>query len=150
MYMFGRFIPFLWNRVDIIPLPKSSPVVKNQIRPISLLPLVSKVYERVVLKYHLNTLVCWKDDEQFAYRKNSSTVCALVAVHEYIINFLEDTTIAGVRVITFDMSRAFDSVPHQLVVTRISSLESPESDFLGRWTRSYICDRQQRVRLGDY
>ena len=142
-------VPFLWKRADVIPLPKSSPVVKNQIRPISLLPIVSKVYERVVLNHHFGTLMCGYDDEQFAYRKNSSTVCALVAVHEYVINFLEDTTIAGVRVIAFDMSRAFDSVPHQLLVSRISSLESPDSDFLSRWTRSYVCNRQQRVRIGD-
>ena len=77
------------------------------------------------------------DDKQLAYRKNSSTVCALIAIHEYVVNFLEDPTITGVRVIAFDMSRAFDSVPHNLLLKRLSCLDSTESDFVSRWTRSY-------------
>lgn len=142
-------VPDAWKKADVVPLPKISPVVKDQLRPISLLPIVSKVFEKIILRKHFDIFMSGYDVHQFAYRKKSSTVCALLAIHEFILNFLDDPNVGGVRVITFDMSRAFDSVPHNILLERLSALPSLESDFLSRWIRSYLCDRQQRVRLGD-
>ena len=84
------------------------------------------------------------DDCQFAYRKNSSTVCALITAHDCILRFLDDPLICAARVLTFDMSHAFDSVPHDRLVNRIID----ENECLGVWLSNYLSSRQQRVRLG--
>ncbi|MEL7309737.1 MAG: hypothetical protein AAGK05_19085, partial [Pseudomonadota bacterium] len=103
-------VPELWKKADVVPIPKSSPVKKDQLRPISLLPVVSKIYEKIVLEKYCKTMFDSLDDCQFAYRKKSSTVCALVTIHETVLKFLDNSEIGAVRIITFDMSHAFDCV----------------------------------------
>ena len=81
------------------------------------------------------------DDCQFAYRKRSSTVCALLAIQEHILRFLDDPKIGAVRIVTFDMSRAFDEVPHGILLDRFHSLHPSQDNFLSRWATSYLCSR---------
>ena len=86
---------------------------------------------------------------QFAYRPHSSTVCALIYIHESIVNFLDDVDIRAVRLITFDMSRAFDCIPHNLLLSCISQLDLPDKNYFVNWLRNYLLDRKQRVKLGN-
>ena len=37
------YVPDVWKIADIVPVPKTSPVSKEKLRPISLLPIVRKV-----------------------------------------------------------------------------------------------------------
>ena len=140
--------PTIWKMADVCPVPKSRPVDKKQLRPISLLPTVSKVCEKAVLKLYSNPLLCHFDDCQFAYRPNSSTTCALVTIHETVLNFLDDINVGAVRVITFDMSRAFDRIPHHLLLSCLSSLDIPHCNLFVNWVNSYLSNRRQRVKLG--
>ena len=45
-------VPELWKTADVIPLPKSRPAVSvdKDIRPISLTPIVAKVFETLLMK----------------------------------------------------------------------------------------------------
>lgn len=138
-------VPAVWKTADVIPLPKTIPVTKTQLRPISLLPILSKVYERIVLKRHYDLLMHCYDDSQFAYRKNSSTTCALLTIQENILRFLDDPEICAVRLLTFDMSHAFDCVPHDILVNHILR----ECESFGGWLANYLSQRRQRVRLGN-
>ena len=138
-----------WKVADIIPIPKSQPVKLDQLRPISLLPVLSKLLEKVVLHIYIDRLTKCYDDSQFAYRRNSSTVCALVTVHEKIVELLDNPHISGVRVIAFDMSHAFDCVPHDIVIKRLLNFDFPDCSEFVRWIRNYLANRRQRVRLGD-
>ena len=49
------------------------------------------------------------------------------------------------------MTRAFDSVPHYLLLRRLSDFRDiiPNSEFLINWLNDYLCNRKQRVRLGN-
>ena len=115
--------PDKWKIADVCPTPKTKPVDKTKLRPISLLPVLSKIFENVVLqKYRTYLLECF-DDFQFAYRPDSSTVCALVTIHDSVIKVLDDTAVGAVRLIAFDMSRAFDSIPHDLLLSRIAEFD---------------------------
>jgi hypothetical protein len=137
--------PSVWKMADVIPLPKTIPVTVNQLRPISLLPVVSKLYEKIILKKYYEFFINSYDATQFAYRKSSSTVCALLTVHDCIVKYLDDPNICAVRVLTFDMSRAFDSVPHKILIEGVTT----RCEYFGRWLHGYLCHRQQRVRLGE-
>ena len=54
----------------------------------------------------------------------------------------------AVRFVTCDMSRAFDRVPHHLLLSHISKLDLPNLSTFVNWLNSYLSDRQQRVKLG--
>lgn len=142
-------MPDIWKVADIVPIPKTVPVQKDKLRPISLLPVMSKICERIFLKYFYNSLIKCYDECQFAYRRDSSTVCALVTIHDTILRFLDDVDIGAVRVITFDMSHAFDSVSHSILLQRFCMSNFPDSDKFVLWLRSYLTNRKQRVRLGE-
>ena len=141
-------VPRIWKAADICPVPKSNPVVKDKLRPISLLPIMSKICENVILSKYGKPLIRLYDDCQFAYRPRSSTVCALISIHEKILCFADDINICAARVVTFDMSRAFDCVPHHLLLSCISKLKLPDCNNFVNWLNSYLQDRTQRVRLG--
>ncbi len=141
-------VPQIWKAADICPVPKSIPVQKDKLRPISLLPIMSKICENVILSKYGKHLIHSYDDCQFAYRPRSSTVCALISIHEKILCFADDVNIRATRVVTFDMTRAFDCVPHHLLLSCVSKLNLPDGNNLVNWLNSYLQDRTQRVRLG--
>ena len=80
---------------------------------------------------------------------NSSTVCALLFIHDAILKLLDDSNVGAVRLITFDLSRAFDRVPHHQLLSCVSELELPYCSSFVNWLSSYLCDRQQQVKLGE-
>ena len=47
------------------------------------------------------------------------------------------------------MSRAFDSIPHHLLLLRLSKLQLPDHELFVNWVNSYVTNRKQRVRLLD-
>ena len=142
-------LPSVWKLADVCPVPKSRPIVKDQLRPISLLPILEKVFEKIVLKRYYAPLINSYDSSQFAYRPESSTVCALLTIQEYILQFLDDPNVSAVRFMTFDMSRAFDRVPHHLLLKCLSELDLPDRPVFVNWLNSYLHGRQQRVKLGE-
>ncbi|MEL7309047.1 MAG: hypothetical protein AAGK05_15065, partial [Pseudomonadota bacterium] len=103
-FEYGVF-PRVWKIADICPVPKVKPVTKDQLRPISLLPVVSKVFEKIVLNKYSSSMISCYDKQQFAYRPESSTVCALLSIQDTILRLLDDSNVGAVRLITFDMSK---------------------------------------------
>ena len=144
-------VPRLWKIADICPLPKTSPVKIDQLRPISLLPCVSKILEKIVLNtYHSSLIECF-DESQFAYKPNSSTVLALISLHDNMVKVFDDPLVRGFRVVAFDMSHAFDSVPHHLLLQRLYDFRDiiPNFVYFFNWLCDYLSNRLQRVRLGN-
>ena len=60
-------IPALWKTAHVIPLPKKQPPrsIEKDIRPISLTPIVSKIFESIVMKWVDHILENKIDDKQF-------------------------------------------------------------------------------------
>ena len=84
-------------------------------RPISLLSLASKLLERLVhnaLMSHVldHGLLA---DSQFGFRLGSSTLEALVSVSRDWFDSLEKWESVGC--VFFDLSKAFDTLPHRLI-----------------------------------
>ena len=67
-------VPTQWKSADAIPLPKSAIVSIENLRPISLLPIIAKILEKCVLDSVRNNLVNSYGLNQFGYRPNSSTL----------------------------------------------------------------------------
>ncbi|XP_065197636.1 uncharacterized protein LOC135829158 [Sycon ciliatum] len=102
-------VPLAFKHAVISPLFKAGdPSVAANYRPVSLLPIVSKLLEKIVQKQlvaHLERS-CAIPPSQFAFRREHSTEDALVVVTDVILKARDDKLTTGVCLI--DMSKAFD------------------------------------------
>ena len=89
------------------------------------------------------------DRSPFAYRTESSTGCALITIQDAVVRFLDDISVSAVRLVTFDMTRAFDCIPHHFLLNCIVQLDFPNCLNFVNWLNSYLSDRYQRVKLGN-
>ena len=120
-------------------------VLKNY-RPVSNLPFLSKIFEKTVC----NRLIEHIDKNQLyeplqsAYRKGHSTETALVKVHNDILMNLDSNR--GVILILLDLSAAFDTIDHALMIQRLESRIGIKATAL-EWFRSYLEGRSQAVYI---
>jgi len=140
-------VPSIWKQANIIVIPKTKPPksVEQDLRPISLTPTVSKVFESLVGRRLLLTVADKFDKRQFGGIKGRSTSHALVDILHTWNKALDEEQ--SVRVLFIDYAKAFDHVDHKTVITKLAALGiSPN---LLRWIRSFLTNRQQRVKIGD-
>ena len=91
----------------------------NDIRPITLLPIPSKILEHLVLQSVKEYLLSCYGPEQFGYRPFSSTVCVLISLHHHITAFLEKPEIVGMQIVSYDLSKAFDRLKPDVILCRL-------------------------------
>jgi len=144
---FGK-LPIDWKS-NVVPIPKGTNLSEVQFyRPISLLPLISRTLERHVQSFlleHLNTM-CFLSDSQFGFRSGCCTSTPLlIAVHRWH-SFLERRMRVGC--IFIDLKKAFNSVPHQVLLNKLSNLNLPPHLFA--WLSDYFNLQFQRVILGGH
>jgi len=78
------YFPSTWKTALIVPVPKKKLVSINDLRPISLLPIISKVFETLVLKSIKPRLLELYGTNQYGFRPSSSTLMAHLATHDFI------------------------------------------------------------------
>ena len=133
-------VPNQWKLAIIKPIPKvSTPTLPSDLRPISVLPVISRTLERLVVSTFLHpafkklpqplTLA-----DQFAYLPTSSTTAALITLLSNITELL--LTNSHVYVIIFDYSKAFDTLSHSSVSSKLLKLSIP--DCIYNWI-SFFC-----------
>lgn len=121
---------------------------KNQLgnyRPISILPVFSKLLEKVILRNFLQFEEKHKiiTAAQYGFRKHRSTELALLDQREYILNELEHNRI--VIGIFLDFSKAFDLLNHTILLRKLE-----RCGFRGHalsLVQSYLMDRKQAVAI---
>ncbi len=115
-------------------------------RPISNLPFVSKVVERSVSFQLVDHL---KSDGLFeifqsAYTEGRSPETALLKVQNDILMGMENQCVTALMLL--DLSAAFDTVDHQILLTRLEQRVGITGKAL-EWIRSYLHDRRQMVKI---
>lgn len=138
--------PETWKKAIILPLPKTPiPSTMKDLRPISILPCLSKVIEKVVCrqltdyieKYNLLPM------QQSGFRKRHSTATALLDVTDNILS-AQDKGMCTLMVL-LDYSRAFDSINIPLLLSKLHYYGFDYNTIL--WFHSYLNNRQQCVKL---
>ena len=132
----------------ISPLLKKPTLDKEELsnyRPISNLSLVSKIIEHVVksrLMDHLtsNSLL---NPHQSAYCKHHSTETALLYIHDHLISAIGSQKVSCLCLL--DLSAAFDTIDHDVLITRLSSWFGIQGSVLS-WFKSYLSSRCFRVK----
>ena len=140
--------PSAWKKAYIIPLPKTpTPSSVSHYRPISILPLLSKILELTVHK-QLSSFLSNKNllnPFQSGFRSYHSTVTALLKVTDDI-RFAMDNKQLTILVL-LDFSSAFNSVDFDVLLSILQSLNvSPP---VLAWFNSYLRGRSQSVRHDD-
>ena len=119
----------------------------NNYRPISNLSLLSKIKERAILDQLLPLLEANEVIPSFqsAYRQFHSTETALCRIY----NDLVLNTCAGKAsvLVMLDLSAAFDTVDHQLLLNDMEGMGLIDSAL--RYMNSYLSGRLQRVVVGE-
>jgi hypothetical protein len=139
-----KSIPDLWKFAHIIPIPKSSPPVLDNLRPISSLSFPAKLMEKAVLFFMNDRLLSFVDKYQFAYRPLSSTTNILIRIHDFVTTILDRKDSKAVSLLFLDLEKAFDSIPHKLLLKKMYALNLPLG-FL-HWVQNYLSGRTQSTR----
>ena len=142
-------VPHCFKHALVKPLLKKASLDPNCLkhyRPVSNLPFLSKVLERIVLKPFLQHLQSHSLLEPFqsAYRKCHSTETALLRVANYLPQASDRGCVSILSLL--DLSAAFDTIDHNILITRLCSTFAVLAWSL--WFISYLSCRTQSVFVG--
>ncbi len=143
--------PHRFKEAVVTPLIKKSSLPKNELknyRPVSGLCFISKLVERVVaaqVKSHLE-LNDLNNNLQSAYSSGHSTETALLSIKNDI--HLSLSKGLPTALILLDLSAAFDTIDHDLLLERLSTWFG-FTRTVSKWFLSYISCRKQSVKIGN-
>lgn len=140
--------PSSWKLAHVLPLPKTNnPKELKDLRPISILPVLSKVLEKILnsqVKIHLQNHDLLPQN-QSGFRANYSCTTALLKVMDDIL--LETDKDRLTILVLLDYSKAFDRISHDLLLAVLHYLGFAGNAVL--LMKNYLINRQQTVKIGN-
>ena len=113
-------MPGLWKKAIVVPIHKKGDKEHpSNYRPISVIPILSKILKKVVTM-QLIKLIVHNDilsHNQFGFRPEISTKNALNKLLSSIYTAVEEKNIS--TLILLDLSKAFDSVNHNILLQNL-------------------------------
>ena len=138
--------PDLWKSANVTPVHKkdSKQIIKNY-RPISLLPIFAKIFERILFAnmhnfFTSNGLIT---KNQSGFQPGDSVTNQLICMVESIHSSLDINLV--VRSVFLDMSKAFDKVWHEGLLFKLK--QNGISGKLLTLLKNYFSNRRQRVLI---
>ena len=139
----GHFPSNLKN-ADVSPVfKKGDRMDKYNYRPVSILPSLSKIFERLIfsqINSYINPMLSMY---LCGFRKNMSAQNCLLFMLEKFRNCLDKKGSCGV--LLTDLSKAFDCLNHDLLVAKLNSYGFDYNSL--KLINSYLTGRKQRVRV---
>ena len=141
-----QIFPTIWKSALITPLHKSGSVsLPDNYRPISVLPILSKLLERALHNqmYACLTVSGALSDHQSGFRKGHSTTTCLAEFLDVVYKNMDEARYSGV--LFLDLRKAFDTVDHEILLHKLKTVGLGASfvNYIG----NYLCDRQQCTKL---
>lgn len=130
---------------DVLPVHKDKdPLSKGNYRPISILPSLSKIYEKIFssriaefMENKLSKLLC-------GFRSHHSTQHALFRLIKHWQECLDKQGVIGT--VLMDLSKAFDSLSHGLLLAKLKAYGFSNHSLA--LLESYLTERYQRTKVG--
>ena len=115
-------------------------------RPVSILPILSKLIERLMQKRLINFLNSNEIlyDHQFGFQKGKSTSLAILDMCHKVIESFENKEYACN--VFLDFAKAFDTVNHNILLSKLEHYGI--RGITQEWFKSYLSDRFQKVKVG--
>jgi len=143
----GEF-PNLLKIAQTKPIPKITSLKSpNDYRPISIIPTLSKVFEKVIYSrlYYFVTSNCILCPQQYGLRTNHPTELAIAANYDDMICNKDKKLITCT--LFLDLSKAFDCVDHKILLEKLFYYEVKGTPL--KLLASYLDNRFQCTKIGD-
>ena len=140
--------PTAWKVARVCPVPKiDHPKDVSEYRPISVLCILSKVFERVILTQlcnHIESHASY-NHTQSGFRKGHSTNTLLLKLRDDIKRAMNtsEVTIA----VLLDFSKAFDTIDHLTLLRKLHNMNFSVHSL--KLIHSYLSERKQYVQVDD-
>ena len=143
----GKFPDALKN-AKVVPIHKDdSRLEMSNYRPISLLPTLSKIFEKLMyarlISFFSKHNILYEN--QYGFQSGMSTEYAVNQVLNYIVETLERNEI-GVCIF-LDFAKAFDTVNHEILLGKLEHYGI--RGIALKWIKSYLTNRMQCTEIGD-
>jgi hypothetical protein len=140
-------IPAAWREAWVAAVPKKPDATSpGDYRPISVLDGLSKVYEKhllSLLRAHLPAC----NASQFGFASKSGCFDALARLQQLVVQIsAASTRPPKVAVLSFDVRRAFDQLPHSTITSSLAQRGAP--NFLLALVQDWLGGRRMKVRCG--
>ena len=141
--------PTEWKLARVSPIfKKGKRDDPNNYRPISIIPTVAKIFEKIVY----DQLCEYLNDNnllthcQSGFRSLHSTLTALIeATNCWSVN-IDNGLVNGV--IFIDLKKAFDTIDHSVLIRKLHKYGVDRSSL--KWFESYLCDRSQKCSINGH
>ena len=138
--------PARMKLAKVVPLHKGGDKLDpSNYRPISLLSVFSKIYEKVVFRqladYAEKHIIC---AQQFGFRKGSETSHCIQNFFNNLNNKIRDKYHVA---LLLDIRKAFDTVNHEILLDKLA-LYGVQGNAI-KWFKSYLTGRAQKVNIDD-
>ena len=137
--------PDPWKHSIVHPIHKSGdPSDPSNFRPISIVPVLAKIVERIVQRqlYYYLSKNCLLSPTQHGFRPHHSTETALVAVTDRIMSAADRR--GHTSLCMMDLSKCFDVIDHSILLTKLQQHGVDTS-----WFASYLSGHTQTVSFTD-
>ena len=143
-----KMFPDILKNAKVTPcFKKGDKTDKTNYRPISILPIISKIIERHIsdqVKEYLNRHKLLYE-RQSGFRNNHSCESALTAIIDGWITAIDKNEIVGT--VLLDLSKAFDLVGHKILLSKLRCYQFQIGEGSLTWYESYLTQRQQQVSI---
>ena len=141
----------MWKLANVTPIFKKGDkqLIKNY-RPISLLPICGKIFEKIIFNNLYNHLTThhFITKNQSGFRPGDSTTNQLIDLVDEIHHAFHSIISLEVRAIFLDISKAFDKVWHDGLIFKMR--QNGISGKLLKLFQNYLNNREQRVVLNGF
>jgi len=145
----NSLFPSCWKLSNIIPLPKTNnPTAVSDLRPISILSVLGKVFEGLIgsqLRMHLNKFDILPST-QSGFRAGFSCVSTLTNVVDDVLRAADVGRVSAL--VMLDFSKAFDTINHEILLAILHFIGLGESACA--LLSNYLLNRNQRVIISGH
>ncbi|XP_074042677.1 uncharacterized protein [Leptinotarsa decemlineata] len=108
------------KHAKVIPVFKKGEDIPNNFRPISILPVISTIFEMVIKKRLVQFFdsSAFFNSSQHGYQQGKSTMTAMIEIIQKIIDAIDNQEDS--QILSCDLSKAFDTVDHEILLEKLS------------------------------
>ena len=149
MSIISGLFPKELKKSKVIPIhKKNSKVEPGNYRPVSILSIISKIFERVVCEQLTEYLTCnnYLYELQSGFRQSFSTESCLIHLSDFILKKQDMREYVGMIILDLqNWQKAFDTVNHKILINKLKALGLNQIAI--NWFVSYLRDREQIVDI---
>ena len=145
-----KYFPDVFKHSKVKTINKPPPqdyTSPKSIRPISLLPVLGKIFERIILERIKHESIKWFSNKQFGFVNEHNTELANLNLITEIQTSLNERG-KGLAVISLDITSAFDKAWHPAILHRLLTKKCPMHLF--QMMQNYLANTKWCIKKGHY